>query len=254
VAALLVWAFFQIPDVTFPGIPKPARPTWLSPAIEAIMAAAFDLAASRMKPGDRLLTHVDDEFNNGLILPAAERHRKVFKIGIPAAIMFKNQFSTEDLELLQRTGGTVLASMGPLPPRLDALPKVGAFGPFEVRTLPGLPRAWLDGPGELEIVSFEDDAVRVRIRGSSARTRLRLGIAFFKTWRADDGTPATPFAFREATLTELRAHDGEMVVRYHAPLSQPVGLAISLLGWGGLLAWGGHRWSRRRKLPRPAEA
>ena len=67
--------------------------------------------------------------------------------------MFHRRFSSENVELLERVGCTVLISDGDVPDSLKQLPKAAEFGQLTVRILNRLPRVWMVGKGTVEIES-----------------------------------------------------------------------------------------------------
>jgi hypothetical protein len=245
--AVLVWVFIQVPGAKVPGLPDDPVPRGMKGDDWDQTGPALDYAKSQMQPGERLILHLEGATNHDLVFPAAQRQVRLMKIGTDAALMFKNRFSTDDPELLERIGGSVMVSQGNLPRALKSLPVAKTFGSFEVRTLPRLPRAWMDGPGHVEVASWKDEEVRLKVTGSGPKSKVRLGLAYYDTWRTDDGVKTAPFTMHEATLSEVPAHDGDMVVRYHYPGSQWLGLFLSLGGLATLVASRYVTWPRRRR-------
>ena len=237
--AFCVGLFLHDPGPSIPGKPATSLPLGLSGQSLTDYEHALDAAATHMQPDDRLALWVDGPINHDLVFPTALRGLKQFNISVGAATTFKGRFSTIDPELLGRTGVTALITRGVPPQPLRDLPVVGQFGEFELRQLERKPRAWIQGgPGTLELLAFNAEEVRVRVTGSTpGQGRVALGLANYDAWKLDDGSPAQPLQIREATLTQLPIHDGELVLRYVPPVSQWIGAAITLLGALGLVAW-----------------
>jgi hypothetical protein len=161
---------------------------------------------------------------------------------------------------------------------------VATFGAIQVSEREGWdeqPIAWLDGPGTLEVLQAEPDGgpLRVRIRGSTGRTRVVFGIAGFPRWGLYDehdaeipwfevpvvGTgPAVTVAERRAgALRGGKAHgddgtepaliaadvgDGDYVLTYQSRTAADV---LALLASLGSLAFVGAMLLPARRLPGP---
>lgn len=153
--------------------------------------------------------------------------------------------------------------------------EVARFGSIRVLERQGaaeLPLAWLQGPGELEILedAVDQGLVRVRVSGASEGTRVVFGIAGFPRWELEhEGTPiewfevpvvgdgpAVTIAQRNAgelrggkangddgsepTLMAARVTDGELTLRYHARTASDVltgVLSLLSLVICGVLLW-----------------
>ena len=118
-----------------------------------------------------------------MVWPTALRQMRMQVIGGDAAITFRGRFSSENVELLQRVGCTVLLSEGDLPEELKKLPVVGEFGSFTLRSLPRLPWAWVVGAGSVETLEWTDRTIRLRVRGAAPDSKVVLGLGEYDAWR-----------------------------------------------------------------------
>jgi hypothetical protein len=158
----------------------------------------------------------------------------------------------------------------------DLVADFGAVTVFERRGWDAHAVAWLDGPGDLEILvdAPEQDRVRVRVHGSGGTTRLVFGIAGYPRWALDGpngpvewfeapvigrGAIATVQERRSGALRGGKAHgndgteptliaadvgDGEYVLRYRTRRARDVLaglLSLLALGLVVLLARPEHR-------------
>ncbi len=160
-------------------------------------------------------------------------------------------------------------------------PTVATFGAITVQERPGWeeqPIAWLDGPGQLEVLEEDVDGgvVRVRVSGAGEGTRVVFGVAGFPRWTLHangepvewlevpvigNGEGVTPAERRAGALRGGKAHgddgseptliaadvgDGELELRYHArrPVDMAAGLlSILSLSLCGMLLWRPKTWT-----------
>ena len=157
-----------------------------------------------------------------------------------------------------------MVSSGSLPDALKRSPVVVQSGQFEVRQLSRLPRAWMQGPGEVQVCPG-----RTRNPPQGHRERAQQP-AFDWVWpRTMHGAPTTARRWAASHLHQAERTDlpgarrGELVLRYHPPGSQWVGLALTCWAWPRSRPGAGSRGSGlgrgrscRRRLPsraRPPE-
>jgi len=251
-AVITTTAFMLVPGLRLPGLPDVPVPNDLTAVERVQVEAALDAAAPLVAPGDRLALFTT-AYDHCLVGPAALRGIKTEKMGTIASTMFKTQFSTDrteafwapHAELMARLGATAILSKGPPPSPYREAPLVGRFGPFELRKLPKEPRAWVEGPGAVEVLAWEDEEIRLRVQGAAPESRLHLALGYYDAWREESGLPLSPEGLdqqhlwrrlRLAELTALPARDGERILRYHRPAAQWIGLAVTL-ALGAALIW-----------------
>jgi hypothetical protein len=247
----------QLPGIHIPGWPEKPSPQALAGDDLAQMNQALDAAAKLVTPEDRLVLRNQAAIDHSLVFATVLRGLKTQVIGGDAAGTFKNRFSTDNLSILQRVGASALLSRGDLPDSLRDLEKVGTFGPFELRKIPRLSRAWIIGAGSVEVLSWADEEIHLRVSGTNSKSWVGLGLGYYPAWQSASGdlprairSGATPFCEQEeARFSAFPASDGEMVLRYHRPAAERVGLAISVLSLAAFIAF--ELW-RRKASRRPS--
>jgi hypothetical protein len=122
----------------------------------------------------------------------------------------------------------------------------------------------LEGEGRAELVEWGPERMRVRLRGTSAESRLRLHVAAYERWRATQEQVALPITrvtvhgAEDPVLMEVSASDGELLLEYVDGSPDRLGLLVSLGAlpvFAGLWLWGPSPWQRllaalaRRRRP-----
>jgi len=174
------------------------------------------------------------------------------KFGYEATAIFKNvplaHRWPQDAELIKRLLSAPealeslhvrwIVSLAAWPKRSD-IKEVKRFGDvrvYEVAT-GRQPPVRLQGEGRLEVVSFSDEEVVVRVEGAGAKSRLLYPIAYFYPWHAyHDGQPLE--LGRHGVLEDMReiliaapARDGVTELVYERPWWERVANWASLLVW-----------------------
>jgi hypothetical protein len=131
-----------------------------------------------------------------------------------------------------------IISVVPWPPRYD-MKLVQRFGNVHIYSVAAGqgPPVRLKGPGELDVLQFSDEQIRVRVTGATEASRILYPIAYYYPWQAyHEGEPA-PIALRSALpnthafLMTVPASDGVTELRYERPVQE------RLAGWTSFIFW-----------------
>ena len=144
-------------------------------------------------------------------------------------------------------------------PDRDDLTLVKRFGKVWLYEVEGGtdPPVRLEGPGELQVLSFSDELVEVKVEGADETSRILYPIAYFYPWRAQHDGEDLPLG-RHGVLPHARkilmaapAKDGVTRLIYDRPPWEKAANRISLAGWIlsvlFLLGVGVARFRRRRR-------
>ncbi len=136
----------------------------------------------------------------------------------PPAQNYVDLARTTDTAAMHRLGAALVVSRWPV--EHDDLEKLTELGRERVYRFgePPPPPVRVDGPGEVEISSWEDEEKILRLSGSRPSTRLVVALTLHPKWRARQGEreiETAPRRWRGVTLTEIRgATDGEIRLEY----------------------------------------
>jgi len=204
-------------------------------------------ALPRMGQG-RLALYNPSPHQHCLMLAVPRVERPFFKVGYTPATVFGGKFSTTDPVMLGHLGVTAVLMDAPADASLAGLPVLARRGRFEVREVPPLPRVVAETPGAwAEVLSWEDEAVRLRITGPEP-TEVLLWMGWAPEWRATrEGrkVPLEPALVEGARLMKLRAAPGEVELRFGPSRGARPAALLSVLTLLGM-AWAA------RSRPRPS--
>ena len=230
VAGLLLGLAVVAPGKFVPGSPRVAIPQGMSSEARRDYEAALDA----VDPAARVALYTSDPDDHSLVGPAAVRGLKVVKIGYTPATQFEHQVPRPSPQAVARLGTTFAISKGPAPPAWQAWSMLARHGEFEVRRVVPLPRAWIEGPGEARVESWEDERIRIQVSGVTPRSRLCLMLGFFDGWTEASGLETAPFVLQGVVGTSLVPRNGSIELRYHTP-GVWAGAAVSVGCVAGLL-------------------
>lgn len=209
----------------------------------------------------------------GLLGLAALHGVKAHLLADYGASMAPNRFYSDDLTTLRRLGVTSLVGRGRLPASLQTLKPTAQHGDFVVYRLEPLPRAWTEGKGSVEVVTWNDERISLRLRDVSANSPVLLMLSHSPAWRSSRGQSLAPFpcqvrqdppfhtflsrfSLEELGMTVLAGQVTDIEFRYLGTASERWGRIVGLLalatcllvlGWEHLLALGAV--VPRRRLP-----
>jgi hypothetical protein len=136
-----------------------------------------------------------------------------------------------------------IVSVVPWPSRPDIkeIKRFGSIIVYSVEAGKG-PPIKLEGPGDMEVLNFEDEEIKVRIVGAGSETKIHYPIAHFYPWHAyHDGqqleiTKHGVLPKTHEVLMTVPAHNGVTTLKYERPLHERVAGWVSLFAWIGFFA------------------
>jgi hypothetical protein len=157
-----------------------------------------------------------------------------YKIGSTPSQIFDGVPMGGSPELLQALSVSHVVSPRPLGEPLFTLEeRFGALAAYRFNRFDGAPFS-LVGAGHAELLDFQPERVRVRLRGTNEQSRLRMHVAAYPRWQASiDGQvlPIRPVAVHGAedvVLMEVPAVPGELVLEYMDGAPDRLGRWLSL--------------------------
>jgi hypothetical protein len=211
--------------------------------------------AYHMPKGDHLST----------LAPVFDR-TLMFKVGYtPVQIFDAFPMTAEDALLEKLSVKYVVSSSELRRPTLALMRRFGELWLYRFESYRADPFE-VTGPGTAQLLEFSPERIRIRLKDTTAASRLTLHVARFERWRASYGEREVPITSVPALgieypwLMEVPARDGELVFAYVSRGVDWLGLTISLLALPlfAALVWldGSRRWSagalafaRRRARP-----
>ena len=183
---------------------------------EAGLARLLRESRPRMGQG-RVALYNPSDHRHCLLLAVPWLERPFFKVGYTPATVFGGKFSTQDPRMLGHLGVTAVLMDAPASGPLAGLPVLARWGRFEVRKVRPLPRVSTSTPGAAaEVLSWEDEAVRLRLAGPES-TEVLLWMGWAPEWEATREGQVVPLELalvEGARLMKLRAGPGEVVLRF----------------------------------------
>jgi hypothetical protein len=207
-------------------------PLW--PDLQATAARLEALRADPHHPPGRVALLAAKDEHVLLMLPVLTG-LPAFKVGFTPENNYRYKFSSRSPEVWRAVGVTHAVALGPQPgPGLAELARFGRLVLYRF-VEPPLPRAVLTGPGRVELLLDEPEAIELRIEGAGPDSRLRVHAARFGLWRAElDGQPWTIEGERVDDSPEvfmaLAAQDGILRLRYSNGAAEWLGRGLSALG------------------------
>lgn len=206
----------------------------------------------------------DDEFQRIAVLDGKHVHELVnipemlgvpfVKVGFTPAENYREKTETLDYDFLRRIGVRYLVSRGPKSNKhIEEAARFGRVRVYRVRD-PIWEPFELTGPGNAELVSFEDERIVLRVRDSEPESRLLVYVGTYPRWTARVGDEELPVVSRALGRSgingmEVPAREGDIVLEFRP---RRVDRAAAAAGWSGLALLallalvGGVPWLRRR--------
>jgi hypothetical protein len=150
---------------------------------------------------------------------------------------FRRQGVAKTVETMIRLGATVAVSKWPQ--KHPALKEVGRFGKHYLYRISGtgFTRVEIEGPGQVQVISWEPERRVIRLAGTAQTTRLTFLNAPYRKWHARQGDIERQVIGRTDNgppLTEvLNIDDGELVLEYSDDLLETL---FSFIGFIVVLA------------------
>jgi hypothetical protein len=221
---------------------RPIRVRTDAPSLDRVVDALRDRRARDATWPFRVLWTADPDIQEVPLTALRARVPIMTLPGLPA-LTNPNRLRVPTPDALRAWGVRYVVSDRPTPPNNDFVDE-GAIGPFHLfrnESYRGLATA-PDGV-RVEVTKFEDDEVRLQVRGAPADgAEIRLAMAWYPRLRArEDGRAIDVLRLPEAPgappmLVGLRVHDGEVVLRPDRALpGTALGFLVSILSIAGLV-------------------
>jgi hypothetical protein len=142
---------------------------------------------------------------------------------------------TGDPRMMHRLGASVVITRWPLQdPLLELIATHGVHSVYRFPAPPPSP-VTIEGPGRVEVVSWQAEQKLLRLSGVTPETRLTLALSPYPKWRARQGERVLPLAARvveNVPLISVQAPaDGELLLEYRDLVRE------KLAGWASIAAF-----------------
>jgi hypothetical protein len=136
---------------------------------------------------------------------------------------------TNEPDLMHRLGASMLITRWPIQdPLLERVAVEGAHSVYRFTKAPASP-VEIEGPGRVEVTSWNAEEKRLRLTGVAPATRLILALSPYPKWRARQGSrelALTTHVVRNVPLIAIQApSDGDLVLEYRELVRE------KLAGW-----------------------
>ena len=163
-------------------------------------------------------------------------HTPAYKVGWTPATGFRHRPESDDPEVFRALSVRYVISRQTLAGshlrEVERFGRIGVYRLMDERS----ERYTLVGPGEAEVLQFDEERIRVRVTGATSRTRLTLHVADYADWRATlDSTPleirTVPiYSDRYPTFMQVDVpRDGVVEIRFVRPPSRVLSEVLGLL-------------------------
>jgi hypothetical protein len=163
-----------------------------------------------------------------------------YKVGYTPARLFKHVTETTEDPLYRALSVAYVVSQGPLSrPSLEEETRIGSLTVYRFKGYRPQ-RYTLTGPGSVEVKTFDEERIHLRLRGTGAGSRLKVHVSNYARWRARMNGEVVPITEAPAygttypMLMEVPVKDGDLVFDYVLRGPDWLGTLASLLGIAGV--------------------
>lgn len=179
-----------------------------------------------------------DRHNHLMMGAPAFNNTPYYKVGYTPAKLFKHVTETTEDPLYRALSVKYIVSLGPLSrPQLEEAARFGSIWVYRFKDYRPQ-RYTLSGSGEVEVVEFSEERIRLKLSKVGSGSRLKVHVANYPRWRARLNGQTVPISEAPAygstypMLMEVAAADGELIFQYVYQGMDWLGLLASLAGLG----------------------